>query len=301
MDDLSNIFQTFFRSSFHMVAIISFIKYSFSKETFFLSRKSKLSAQIHVHYRRDKMTTALSVNKIFVSYNGDEALKDISFTVEKGKLVGIIGPNGAGKSTLMKAMLNLVKKDAGTIEIFGKSIKEMRTKVAYVPQRSNIDWDFPITVMDTVLIGTYPKLGVFKRPKKEHKSWAMECLEKVGMTQFHNRQIGELSGGQQQRVFLARALAQQPELYFLDEPFVGVDVTSEEMIVSILKELRNKGKTVIVVHHDLSKASAYFNELILINKELIEHGIVEKVFQPEILNKAYTNQFTPMIREEVKS
>jgi len=245
------------------------------------------------------MTTALSVSKLFVSYNGNEALKDINFTIDEGKLVGIIGPNGAGKSTLLKVLLNLVNKDAGSVEILGKSIKEMKTRVAYVPQRSNIDWDFPITVMDTVLIGTYPKLGIFRRPKKEHKSLAMECLEKVGMTQFHNRQIGELSGGQQQRVFLARALAQKPDLYFLDEPFVGVDVTSEEMIVSILKELRNKGKTVVVVHHDLSKAKDYFNELILINKELIEHGIVEKVFQPEILNKAYTNQFTPIILEDV--
>jgi len=245
------------------------------------------------------MTDALSVNKLFVSYNGDEALRDISFTVKVGKLVGIIGPNGAGKSTLLKTLLNLIKKDAGTIEILGNSIKEMKTRVAYVPQRSNIDWDFPITVMDTVLIGTYPKMGIFKRPRKEHKKWAMECLKKVGMEQFHNRQIGELSGGQQQRVFLARALAQKPDLYFLDEPFVGVDVTSEEKIVSILKELRDDGKTVIVVHHDLSKASEYFNELILINKEMIEHGSVEKVFQAEILNRAYTNQFTPVIHGEV--
>ena len=247
------------------------------------------------------MTTAIAVNDLFVSYNGNEALRNVTFTVEEGNLVGIIGPNGAGKSTLLKVLLNLIKKDTGKVEILGKSIKEMKTKVAYVPQRSNIDWDFPITVMDTVLIGTYPNLGIFKRPKKEHKDWALECLKKVGMADYGNRQIGELSGGQQQRVFLARALAQKPEMYFLDEPFVGVDVTSEEKIISILKELRDIGKTVVVVHHDLSKASDYFNELILLNKELIEHGIVEKVFQPAVLNKAYTNQFSSILGTEVPS
>jgi manganese transport system ATP-binding protein len=237
------------------------------------------------------MKTAISVKELYVSYYGSEALKNVSFTVEEGKLVGIIGPNGAGKSTLLKVLLNLIQKDKGQVEILGKTIREMRTKVAYVPQRSNIDWDFPITVIDTVLLGTYPNLGIFKRPKKIDKDWALECLEKVGIAEFRNRQIGELSGGQQQRVFLARALAQKPEMYFLDEPFVGVDVTSEETIISILKELRDIGKTVVVVHHDLSKASDYFNELILLNKELIESGDVEKVFRPEVIGKAYINQF----------
>jgi manganese transport system ATP-binding protein len=246
------------------------------------------------------MKTAISVKELYVSYNGSEALKNVSFKVAEGKLVGIIGPNGAGKSTLLKALLNLILKDKGEVEILGKTIKEMRTKVAYVPQRSNIDWDFPITVIDTVLLGTYPNLGIFKRPKKIDKDWANECLKKVRIEEFRNRQIGELSGGQQQRVFLARALAQKPELYFLDEPFVGVDVTSEETIISILKELRDIGKTVVVVHHDLSKASDYFNELILLNKELIESGVVEKVFRPEVLGKAYSNQIPSMTNEEVK-
>ncbi|WP_019413759.1 metal ABC transporter ATP-binding protein [Paenisporosarcina sp. TG20] len=247
------------------------------------------------------MKTAISVSNLFVSYDGSEALKNVSFTVDKGKLVGIIGPNGAGKSTLLKVLLNLIKKDSGRVELLGKSIKEMKTKIAYVPQRSSIDWDFPITVIDTVILGTYPNLGIFKRPKKEHKTWAHECLKKVGIAELHNRQIGELSGGQQQRVFLARALAQKPEMYFLDEPFVGVDVTSEEKIISILKELRDSGKTVIVVHHDLSKASDYFNELILLNKELIEHGNVERVFQPDVLSRAYSIQFPSIIGEGVSS
>ncbi len=244
------------------------------------------------------MKAAISVNDLSVSYNGNDALRNVSFTVEEGKLIGIIGPNGAGKSTLLKVLLNLIKKDRGSIEILGKSIRQMRKSVAYVPQRSNIDWDFPITVMDTVLIGTYPNLGILKRPQKEHRAWAFECLEKVGMSEYRNRQIGELSGGQQQRVFLARALAQKPTMYFLDEPFVGVDVTSEEKIISILKELRDNGKTVIVVHHDLSKASDYFNELILLNKELIAYGLVENVFKPEVLNRAYTNQFSSILGGE---
>jgi len=247
------------------------------------------------------MKTVISVNELFVSYHGSEALRNVSFTVNEGSLVGIIGPNGAGKSTLLKSLLNLISKDNGDVQILGKSIKEMRTKVAYVPQRNNIDWDFPITVIDTVLLGTYPNLGIFKRPKKADKAWALECLEKVGIAEFRNRQIGELSGGQQQRVFLARALAQKPEMYFLDEPFVGVDVTSEETIISILKELRDNGKTIIVVHHDLSKAPDYFNELILLNKELIEFGAIEKVFNPEVLGKAYNNQFPAITKVEVKA
>ncbi|WP_075618668.1 metal ABC transporter ATP-binding protein [Paenisporosarcina indica] len=246
------------------------------------------------------MKTAISVKDLFVSYHGSEALNNVSFTVNEGNLVGIIGPNGAGKSTLLKSLLNLISIDKGEVQILGKSIKEMRTKVAYVPQRSNIDWDFPITVIDTVLLGTYPNLGIFKRPKKSDKAWALECLEKVGIAEFRHRQIGELSGGQQQRVFLARALAQKPDMYFLDEPFVGVDVTSEETIITILKELRDIGKTVVVVHHDLSKASDYFNELILLNKELIEYGAVEKVFTPEVLGKAYSNHFPSMTAVEVK-
>ncbi|MET0960973.1 MAG: metal ABC transporter ATP-binding protein [Psychrobacillus psychrotolerans] len=247
------------------------------------------------------MKTAIAVKELYVSYFGSEALKNVSFTVEEGKLVGIIGPNGAGKSTLLKALLNLIQKEKGEVAILGKTIKEMRTKVAYVPQRSSIDWDFPITVFDTVLLGTYPKLGVFKRPKKIDKAFAYECLEKVGMTEFRNRQIGELSGGQQQRVFLARALAQEPEIYLLDEPFVGVDVTSEETIILILKQLRDLGKTVVVVHHDLRKAKEYFNELILLNKELIDFGVVEKVIQPEVLEKAYNIQFSPLTNLEVKA
>ncbi|MCH1625433.1 metal ABC transporter ATP-binding protein [Ferdinandcohnia quinoae] len=240
------------------------------------------------------MTSAISIHDLHVSYYGNEAVKGVSLSVEAGKLVGIIGPNGAGKSTFLKAMLNLIPKDKGEIKVLGRPIKEVRKKIAYVPQRNDIDWDFPITVLDTVLIGTYPHLKVFQRPKKKEKEWAIQCLERVGMQEFSKRQIGELSGGQQQRVFLARALAQKADLFFLDEPFVGVDASSEETIVNILKEICNQNKTVIVVHHDLSKANDYFDELILLNKELISYGTVKEVFQPGVIEKAYKGQFAFM-------
>ena len=237
---------------------------------------------------------AISITDLHVSYYGNEAIKGISLTVDTGNLVGIIGPNGAGKSTFLKAMLNLIPTDKGEIRMFGNEVKEVRKKIAYVPQRSNIDWDFPITVLDTVLIGTYPNLKLFQRPKKTDKGWALECLSRVGMQDFTKRQISELSGGQQQRVFLARALAQKADLFFLDEPFVGVDISSEETIVHILKDLCLQGNTVIVVHHDLSKANDYFHQLILLNKELIGFGTVEEVFKPEVIKKAYSGQFAFM-------
>lgn len=237
---------------------------------------------------------AISIQDLHVSYFGNEAVTGVSLSVNTGNLVGIIGPNGAGKSTFLKAMLNLIPKDKGAVQVLGKPINEVRKSIAYVPQRNDIDWDFPITVLDAVLIGTYPHLKLFRRPKKKDKEWAMECLQRVGMQEFSKRQIGELSGGQQQRVFLARALAQKADLFFLDEPFVGVDVSSEETIVNILKEQCRQGKTVIVVHHDLSKANDYFSQLILLNKELISFGTVEEVFKPEVIAKAYQGQFAFM-------
>lgn len=235
---------------------------------------------------------AITVSDLSVSYHGKRVLHDIGFSFDSGKLVGIIGPNGAGKSTMMKAALGLIPKDSGLVSIGGRPLKEMRKKIAYVPQRSNIDWNFPIVVKDTVLLGTFPNLGLFRRPSKADKSWAMDCLDKVGMREFSHHQIGELSGGQQQRVFLARALAQRAEYFFLDEPFVGVDVASEEVIINILKSLRDEGKTVFVVHHDLTKVENYFDDLILINKELIGSGPVKKVFRPELMEAAYQAPLT---------
>lgn len=168
----------------------------------------------------------------------------------------------------------------------------MREKIAYVPQRSNIDWNFPIIVKKTVLLGTYPRLGIFKRPTRKDKDWAMECLRKVGMEEYANNQIGELSGGEQQRVFVARALAQKADCYFLDEPFVGIDAMSENIIIGILRELRDEGKTIFVVHHDLSKVEGFFDDIILINKELVGVGPVSQVFTSKLVEAAYEALFS---------
>jgi len=237
------------------------------------------------------MRKSIDVQDLTVSYDGNEVLQHISFSIKSGQLIGIIGPNGAGKSTLIKGMLDLIHRDSGDVRIDGKKITKMRKQIAYVPQRSNIDWDFPILVRDTVLLGTYPKLGLFKRPTKTDKKWADECLDKVNMLDYRDRQIGELSGGQQQRVFLARALAQQANYFFLDEPFVGIDVTSENTIIAILKALRDEGKTVFVVHHDLTKVEQYFDQLLLINKKLMKYGDVKEVMQKELMSSAYNIDF----------
>lgn len=241
---------------------------------------------------------ALEVKDLSVTYDGNEAIKRMSFSAPKGKLIGIVGPNGAGKSTLIKAILGLVSKTNGSIEIEGKSLKQMQKQIAYVPQRNNIDWNFPILVKDTVLLGTYPKLGFFTFPSKKEKQLAEKCLETVGMLDFKNRQIAELSGGQQQRVFVARALAQEADMFFLDEPFVGIDATSEKMIIDILKNLRNEGKTIFIVHHDLSKVTHYFDEVILINKKLIASGPTSEVMTPENMTKAFAMDFHLFMKAE---
>lgn len=233
------------------------------------------------------MAPEVKVSNLSVLYDANIAIDHISFTVNTGTLIGIIGPNGAGKSTLLKAMLGLVPKQSGTVTIDNRPIKSWKRKIAYIPQRAMIDWHFPITVLDTVLLGTYPHLSLFQRPRKKEKAWALQCLEKVKMTPFANRQIAELSGGQQQRVFLARALAQKAQFFFLDEPFVGIDVTSEKMIIEQLQKLRDEGKTIFVVHHDLSKVEQYFDQLVLINKRLIKAGPVDEVIQTDLMQEAY--------------
>lgn len=233
------------------------------------------------------MNSKIAVNNLHVSYTGKEVIKNVDFSFDQGNIIGVIGPNGAGKSTMMKAMLGLIPRDSGDIFFADKPLEEVRREIAYVPQRSNIDWDFPIIVKDTVLLGTYPKLGLFRRPTKKDKELAMNCLEKVDMGKFSKSQIGELSGGQQQRVFLARALAQEAQYFFLDEPFVGIDVSSEQVIIDILKELKEDGKTIFVVHHDLGKVEAYFDKLILLNKELVGAGPVSDVFCKEKIQQAY--------------
>lgn len=234
----------------------------------------------------------IEAKHLSASYNGRDALENIHFSIETGKLVGIIGPNGAGKSTLMKAMLGLIPKDSGDTSFDGMSLKKAQKQIAYVPQRAAIDWDFPIIVLDAVLLGSYPKLGVFRRPKKADRERAYACLQQVGMEAYAKKQIGELSGGQQQRVFLARALAQQADFFFLDEPLVGIDVASEQLIMDLLKQLRDAGKSIFVVHHDLAKVEQYFDCLLLLNKKLIHTGAVKEVLTPQHMKIAYEEQFS---------
>lgn len=234
----------------------------------------------------------LEIHDLTVAYNKRAVLYGIDLALPKGKIVGIVGPNGAGKSTLIKAVMNLVPKSSGWVKVFGRSFKENCHHVGYVPQRESVDWDFPVNVMDVVLMGRYGKLGFFRRPSAQDHKIARECLEKVQMLPYANRQISNLSGGQQQRVFLARALAQQSDLYLMDEPFVGVDAATEKAIITVLRELRDQGKTLLVVHHDLASVRDYFDYLILINMRLVAFGPTEDIFTPEMLQKTYGGRLT---------
>ncbi|NLN84379.1 MAG: metal ABC transporter ATP-binding protein [Firmicutes bacterium] len=247
------------------------------------------------------MHKSLDVENLSASYGETQVLENISFSMKAGRLVGIIGPNGSGKSTLLKGILGLIPLDTGEVKFCHEPLSKVRKRVAYKPQSSEIDWDFPITVIDTVLLGTYPKLGLFKRPGKRERDLAMKCLGKVGMADFAQRQISEMSGGQRQRVFLARALAQEAECFFLDEPFVGIDASSEEIIINNLKELRDLGKTIYLVHHDLTKVTSYFDDIILINKKLYGAGPVEDIFKKEIMEEAFGSSLSVFYNWEVKS
>lgn len=235
---------------------------------------------------------AVEIHDMTVAYFRRPVLWDVDLTVPEGKLVGIVGPNGAGKTTLIKAALGLVPLASGKVEIYGKSYDQQRHLVGYVPQRESVDWDFPVTVRDVVLMGTYGRLGWFRRPGRAEREIADRCLEEVDIRSLANRQIRQLSGGQQQRVFLARALAQQAQLYFLDEPFAGVDAATEGAIVDLLHTLRSDGKTVLVVHHDLQTVREYFDFVILLNMRLIACGDVESTFTTENLQKTYGGRLT---------
>jgi len=238
------------------------------------------------------MSVPLKVNNMTVAYQKKAVLKNVSFSVPQGKLIGIIGPNGAGKSTLIKSILGLVPPISGEVEIFGGSYESKRKLVGYVPQKESVDWDFPTDSLDVVTMGRYGKLGWFKRPSRQDKEIARQCLEKVGMSEYSDRQISQLSGGQQQRVFLARALAQEADLYFMDEPFAGVDAATEKAIISLLSELKEQGKTVLVVHHDLNTVKEYFDWVMLINGTLIKIGPTEEVFTNDLLQKTYGGKLT---------
>lgn len=229
----------------------------------------------------------VEIRDLTVAYHERPVLWDIDLTIRPGKLTAIVGPNGAGKSTLIKAALNLVPAAAGWIKIFGEPFAEQRRLVAYVPQRGSVDWDFPTDALDVVTMGRYGSLGWFRRPGRRERELAMDKLRQVGMADFASRQISELSGGQQQRVFLARALAQEAELYFMDEPFAGVDATTERTIVRLLQDLRSQGKTVVAVHHDLNTVDDYFDDVALLNVRLVAAGPVDEVFTHDNLHAAY--------------
>lgn len=234
----------------------------------------------------------VEAHNLTVSYNKKPALWNVDFSIPKGKLVGIIGPNGAGKSTLIKSMMQLVPLSSGYVKLFDKRLNKVRHKVSYVPQRESVDWDFPASVLDIVLMGRYGKRGLFKWLTKEDKAIAWACLEKVKMEAFAKRQIAQLSGGQQQRVFLARSLAQQADLYFMDEPFAGIDATTEKSILDLLVSMKNAGKTIMVVHHDLQSAYEYFDWIILLNTRLVASGPKEQVFTKDLLTATYGGKLT---------
>ncbi len=232
--------------------------------------------------------TALEVNDLTVAYDDKPVLWDIDLSVPAGVLMAIVGPNGAGKSTLIKAVLGLKKPVAGTAMIFGRRVQEQRKLIGYVPQRSSVDWDFPTSVADVVMMGAYGQMGWVRRPNQQHRQLTMDSLEKVGISDLADRQISELSGGQQQRVFLARALIQDADIYFMDEPFQGVDATTEKAIVDVLRNLQAEGKTVVVVHHDLQTVKEYFDWLTLLNLRKIASGPMNETLTQSNLNQTYS-------------
>ena len=230
----------------------------------------------------------IEIRKLVVAYDEDKPVLDnFNLGIEKGKMTAFVGPNGAGKSTLIKAILEFVKPITGSITINGKKYAQEKKKIAYVPQRGSVDWDFPTTLYDVVEMGSYGRVGFLKRVPKSEKNRVMEAIEKVDMLEYVDRQISQLSGGQQQRVFIARALVQDAEIYLLDEPFQGIDKKTEGSIVKILKGLREEGKTVIVVHHDLQTVPEYFDEVVLINRKVIASGKVNEVFTKENIDETY--------------
>lgn len=233
------------------------------------------------------MKKAFDIENLFVNYDRTAVLWDVTCSIPAGVLLGIVGPNGAGKSSLLKSMLGLIQPLSGKVDFFGLPLEKARSKIAYVPQRESVDWDFPITALEVVLMGRYGRLGAFTRLRKADREASAAALDLVGMREFADRQIGELSGGQQQRLFLARAIVQNPDLFLLDEPFAGIDLATEKTIIELLKKLRAAGKTVVVVHHDLPTVSEYFDWVLLLNTRLIACGPVAEVFNKENLHRTF--------------
>lgn len=232
-------------------------------------------------------TAPLSIHDMTVAYHRKPVIWDIDYNAPVGKLVAIVGPNGAGKSTLIAAALDLVPKASGEVRFFGQPYAKARRRVGYVPQRESVDWDFPVTALDVVTMGLYRQIGWCLPVLNSHRRQALTALDRVGMAEYASRQISQLSGGQQQRVFLARALAQDADCYLMDEPFAGVDAATERAIIGLLRELRERGKTALVVHHDLQTVPEYFDDVILLNMRLVATGPVSEVFTVENLRKTY--------------
>lgn len=235
----------------------------------------------------DTIGQILDVHDLTVAYYNKPVLWDVDWSLNSPSLVGVVGPNGAGKSTLIKAILGLIPMASGEVRLFGQPVDSVRGRIGYVPQRETVDWDFPVSVLDVVLMGTYGRLGWFRRPGRTEREWARECLADVGLVEPANRQIGQLSGGQQQRTFIARALAQRADIYFMDEPMAGVDAATEGLIFRILQRLRGEGKTVIAVHHDLRTVPEYFDRVVLLNLRLIASGPTSTTFTQDNLRRAY--------------
>ncbi len=236
---------------------------------------------------RGLQTPAIEVKHLTVSYGPVPALLDVSVTIDSGSLVGVIGPNGSGKSTFIKAILGFVKRDFGSVKVLGTAVEKAKGLVAYVPQRGAVDWDFPITVEDVVMMGRYGKIPWWRDPGPQDREAVEACLEMVKMQDFRKRQIGQLSGGQQQRVFMARALAQGGQILLLDEPFAGVDAATERAILDVLEGAKREGRTLVVVHHDLTTAAEYFDKLILLKQRLIAFGTPEMVLREDLLSSVY--------------
>ena len=244
----------------------------------------------------EEKTHPIEIRNLSVTYRTEPALWNIDLDLPEGNMIAIVGPNGAGKSTLIKAVMGLVPITAGKVSVYGKSYSKQRSKVAYVPQRGSVDWDFPTDALDVVEMGLYGKLGWLRRPNSHTREKARECLEKVGLGDYADRQIGQLSGGQQQRVFVARALAQDPQIYLMDEPLNGVDAITEETILSILENLRKEGKTIVMVHHDLQTVDKYFDWVVMLNRSLVTTGPIKEVFTKANLDKAYQEKQRVSIR-----
>lgn len=234
----------------------------------------------------------LAIDDLTVAYHRKPVLWDVDLDIPEGKLVGVVGPNGAGKSTLIKACLDLVPKASGRVQVYGRPYRKQRPRVGYVPQRESVDWDFPVSALDVVAMGTYGSIGWFRPVGRKHKDRAREALDRVGIVHLADRQISQLSGGQQQRVFLARALAQDAKLYFMDEPFAAVDAATERAIVALLHDLKDQGKTCLVVHHDLATVAQYFDWVVLLNMRVVKAGPTSEVFTRENLHATYGGKLT---------